>query len=139
MQISKSSNCVLSVRTVFFALVVCTVWSCHLISNAQAPAVQESPKPTALAAGRHALKGGESHSYSINLTQGQYLYALVEQQGIDVGITLFRPDGSQVAVTNSPNDRWGTEPILLVADVSGEHRVEVRASNAKANAAAYDI
>src|SRR5215213_58460 len=139
MQISKSSNCVLSVRTVFFALDVCTVWSCHLISNAQAPAVQESPKPTALAAGRHALKGGESHSYSINLTQGQYLYALVEQQGIDVGITLFRPDGSQVAVTNSPNDRWGTEPILLVAEVSGEHRVEVRASSAKANAAHYEI
>ena len=110
------------------------------VSNAHATSSQEPVRlPTALAAGRFELKGGETHSYSINLMKGQFLYALVEQQGIDVGITLFRPDGTQVAVSNSPNDRWGTEPILLVADVSGEHRVAVHASNAKANAASYQI
>ena len=110
------------------------------VSNAQGTASQEPVRPPpALANGRYELKGGETHSYSINLTKGQFLYALVEQQGIDVGITLFRPDGSQVAVSNSPNDRWGTEPILIVADVTGQHRVAVHASNAKANAATYQI
>ncbi|HJP95591.1 MAG TPA: CHAT domain-containing protein [Pyrinomonadaceae bacterium] len=92
-----------------------------------------------MADGAHALKGGESHSYAINLTTGQFLYALVEQKGIDVRVTLFRPDGSQIAVSNSPNGSWGTEPILLVANTSGEYRVEVSAPNVKANAAQYQI
>ena len=89
--------------------------------------------------GRHMLKGGQSHSYSINLAAGQFLYALVEQQGIDVSVALFKPDGSQIAISDSPNDRFGTEPVLLVADVAGEHRVEVRAPNARAAAANYEI
>ncbi|HKR14671.1 MAG TPA: CHAT domain-containing tetratricopeptide repeat protein [Pyrinomonadaceae bacterium] len=103
-------------------------------------AAQEAPKTLpVLADGRHAIKGGESHSYSIKLTAGQYLYALIEQQGIDLSVSLFKPDGSQISVSDSPNDRSGTEPALLVADVSGEHRVEVRAPNLRASAANYQI
>lgn len=99
-------------------------------------AAQQLP---AFAEGRHALKGGESHSYRVDLSAGQFLYALVEQQGIDISISSFKPDGSQIAVSDSPNDRWGTEPVLLVADVSGEHRIEVRAPNARAYPAHYQI
>lgn len=97
-----------------------------------------SQSPT-LTDGRHALKGGESHSYSVKLAPGQFLYALVEQQGIDVKVTVFKPDGAELAATNSPNDRWGTEPVLVVADVSGDYRVEIRAPNEKASAANYQI
>lgn len=111
---------------------------CHLLT--WQGAAQEAPKPLpVLADGRHALKGGESHSYSIKLATGQFLYALIEQQGIDISVSLFKPDGSQISVSDSPNDRAGTEPALLVADVSGEHRVEVRAPNARASAAHYEI
>jgi len=110
-----------------------------LNSKAQAPVQEPAKHSTVLAAGRHALKGGESHSYTIKLSAGQFLYALVEQEGIDVRVTLFRPDGAQLAVCNSPNGSWGSEPILLVADVSGEYRVEVSAPNAKANAAYYEV
>ena len=73
------------------------------------------------------LKEGETHSYRISLTSGQFFYALVEQKEIDLSIVLFGPDGKQIAETDSPNDRWGTEPILLIADKSGDYRVEVRA------------
>jgi CHAT domain-containing protein len=89
--------------------------------------------------GRHTLKGGQSHSYLINLSAGQFLYAVIEQQGIDVSVSLFKPDGSQIAVSDSPNDRFGTEPVLLVADVAGEHRVEVRSPSTRAVAANYEI
>jgi hypothetical protein len=37
----------------------------------------------------------------------------VEQKEIDVSVVLFGPDGQQIAETDSPNDRWGTEPVLL--------------------------
>jgi CHAT domain-containing protein/tetratricopeptide (TPR) repeat protein len=91
-----------------------------------------------LSDGQHSLKGGESHSYRINLTAGQFLNALVEQQGIDVEVALFNPDGSPIAVTDSPNGRFGSEPIVLIAAASGEHRVEIR-SPGPAEAASYQI
>jgi CHAT domain-containing protein len=92
-----------------------------------------------LADSRHALKGGESHSYRINLVAGQFFHALIEQQGIDVTVSLFKPDGSLISVSDSPNERFGPEPALLVAEVSGEYRIEVRAPNARASAANYQI
>jgi CHAT domain-containing protein len=101
---------------------------------------QEPPKQLpVLADGPHALKGGESHSYLINLAAGQFLHALIEQQGIDVTVSLFKPDGSLISVSDSPNERFGPEPALLVADVSGEYRIEVRAPNPRAGAANYLI
>jgi CHAT domain-containing protein/Tfp pilus assembly protein PilF len=85
------------------------------------------------------LKGGETQSYRVNLRTGQFLYALVEQQGIDVVVAVFDPDNKQLAETDSPNDRWGTEPILLVATVSGDYRVDIHSPNSKAPTGRYAI
>ncbi|HSE33811.1 MAG TPA: CHAT domain-containing protein [Pyrinomonadaceae bacterium] len=89
--------------------------------------------------GEHSLKGGESQSYRITLNANQFLYALIEQKGIDLAVALFKPDGSQIVVTDSPNDRWGSEPVLLVADSAGDYRLEIRCPNPKAEAASYKI
>src|SRR5687768_11768306 len=95
--------------------------------TAVATAEQDTaPQLRALADGQHSLKGGERHSYRITLTAGQFLYALVEQQGIDIEIALFNPDGSPVAVTDSPNGRFGSEPILLTATISEIGRASCR-------------
>ena len=85
------------------------------------------------------LKGGETHSFRISLTAGQYLYAVVEQQGIDVVTAVFGPDGKQLIESDSPNDRWGTEPVVLVAAMPGEYRVEVRSPNSRSPAGRYQI
>ena len=77
------------------------------------------------------LKGGETHSYRISLNAGQYLYAVVEQQGIDVETAVFGPDGKQLSQSDSPNDRYGTEPVVLLSTTSGEYRVEVRSPNSR--------
>jgi CHAT domain-containing protein/tetratricopeptide (TPR) repeat protein len=83
------------------------------------------------------LKGGEIHSFRISLTSGQFLYVLFEQKDIDVITASFGPDGKQLTESNSPNDRWGTEPVLLVASTPGEYRLDVRAANNKAPAGHY--
>ena len=85
------------------------------------------------------LKGGESHSYRITLTSGQFLHAIVEQKGIDVIAASFAPDGKQLTYCDSPNDRWGSESIVFVAEQAGEYRVEVRSPNTKAPAGRYVI
>jgi len=131
MRESTSSNLVFSWKKAFYAVLLFTVLS------AQAAAL--NPQVRLLAPGSYAINGGEAHSYSINLTGGQFFYALVDQQGIDLAVTLLKPDGSKIAVTDSPNASWGPEPILVVADQSGEYRVEIGASNPKAKAARYEV
>ena len=43
-------------------------------------AVAQTPKDLGtLSDGEHDLKGGETHSFRVSLTSGQFLYALVEQ------------------------------------------------------------
>src|SRR5258705_911999 len=147
----RSSHSVLTTTQLVCAVLFCNALSCYTVaaqeprlslpvSVAKVSTIQNLAKAwPVLSNGQYAIKGGESDSYLINLRVGQFLYALVEQQGIDVTIALYKPDGSQIAVCDSPNDRWGTEPVLLVADVSGEYRVEVRAPDVKADSAHYEI
>ena len=54
-------------------------------------------------------------------------------------VSLYGPDGTQVGETDSPNDRWDSESILLVADTSGDYRIDVRSTNSRASAGRYEI
>src|SRR6185503_5797723 len=92
-----------------------------------------------LAPVQRELKGGETHSYRIQLTAGQFLHAQAEQENIDLVTAIFGPDGKQLTESDSPNDRWGPEPILVVATLSGEYRVDVRSPNSSAPAGRYQI
>lgn len=89
--------------------------------------------------GQRELKGGETHSFRIVLTSGQFLDAVVQQQDVDVVVAVFGPDGKQLTESDSPNDRFGPEPVLIVAATSGEYRVDVRSPNSKAAAGHYQI
>lgn len=93
----------------------------------------------ALAAVTRDLRGGETHAYHINLTSGQFLHALVEQQDIDVVTSVFTPDGKQISECDSPNDRWGPEAITLVAPVAGDYRVEIKSPNEPVVSGRYEI
>lgn len=115
------------------------LWLAAVVALTGQTTARQATSLPVLKDGRYTLKAGHSHSYVINLVAGQFLYALIEQQGIDVSVSLFKPDGSQIATSDSPNDRFGTEPVLLVADVAGEHRVEIRAPNTRAISANYEI
>ncbi len=104
------------------------------------PANQDQTKPVpTLSPGEHELKGGETHSYRISLTARQFFYALVEQKGIDVAVTLYGPGGEKLALNDSPNDQWDTEPVLIVADKTGDYRVDVNSPNSNAASGRYEI
>jgi hypothetical protein len=93
----------------------------------------------ALTAVDREIKGGETHSYRVRLESGQFLYAIVVQEGIDLVTAIFAPDGKQITESDSPNDNWGSEPILLVAPVAGEYRVEIRAPGSKTRTGRYKV
>ena len=93
----------------------------------------------ALSAVDREIKGGETHSYRVRLEKGYFLHALVEQVGIDLVTAIFTSDGKQITESDSPNGAWGSEPVLLVAPIAGEYRVDVRAPGNSSRTGRYKI
>jgi hypothetical protein len=85
------------------------------------------------------LAGGRVHSYRITLTSGQYCRVVVDQRGIDVVVRLFGPDSKQIAEVDSPNGTQGPEPLSVVAEASGDYRLEVTALEKDAAVGRYEV
>jgi len=71
------------------------------------------------------LHAGEQHAYRIDLRAGDRIVVTAVQIGIDVGVTVYSPDGSLLADAQRTTD--GPETALVVADTSGTHVLLVRA------------
>jgi tetratricopeptide (TPR) repeat protein len=74
------------------------------------------------------LAAGETHVFQFTLDAGQLLEAAVQQQGVDVAVTVFAPDGTAALTVNSMNDPTRVERVLWVAYASGAHSVGLRAA-----------
>ena len=84
------------------------------------------------------LAGGESHSYSVTISAGQFLRAVIEQRGIDVAVTLFAPNGQKLLEVDSPIGDEGPEPVSWIAETPGNHRIEVRSGDKQARPGRYE-
>jgi CHAT domain-containing protein/tetratricopeptide (TPR) repeat protein len=85
------------------------------------------------------LKGGETQSFRVALTAGQFVHAVVEQKDADIVAEAFGPDGKLLSTCDSPNDRWGFESVLFVAPVAGDYRVDVRSGSPRAPVGRYRL
>lgn len=113
------------------------------------PSGAQSSQVNASQAAATALKQGESlkreitrgqmHAFSVTLEAGQYARAVVEQQGIDLVINTFNPDGSPQIEFDNPTGLRGSEIILIQAGATGEHRLEVRPAERWAPPGSYEI
>ncbi len=85
------------------------------------------------------LTGGGSHAYLLRLAAGQFCHVVVDQRGIDVVVVLFGSDGAKIVEVDSPNDVNGPEPVSLLAEASGNYRLEVRSPEKDAPTGRYEI
>lgn len=85
------------------------------------------------------MNGGEAQLFRITVNAGQFLRVVVEQQGIDVAVTLVGPSQKRLLEMDSPNGNYGPEPISAVAEESGEYEIEVRSPNKKAPAGMFEV
>ena len=97
-------------------------------------AVLEPGKPI-----ERELAGGESHSYHIMLAAGQFLRAVVDQRGVNLIVTLYGPDGRKIADIDSPNGAQGPEPVSVIAETTGDYRLELRPHQQKAPKGRYEV
>src|SRR5262245_14682689 len=102
--------------------------------GAQESVSLESGKPI-----ERELSGGQSHSYKITMTSGQYLHIVVEQRGIDVAVALFTPDGKKIAEVDGEQATVGSENISVIAEAAGECRIEARSAEKVAKTGRYEI
>ena len=81
----------------------------------------------------HVLAAGATDRYPVALRSGESAAIVVTQQGVDVFVETFAPDGARLATIDSPNGREGDEPAEIVATRAGAYHVVVRALEAKAS------
>jgi tetratricopeptide (TPR) repeat protein len=107
-----------------------------------APAQYSQKNLPRLAADRPAereLQGGETQAFLIALAPGEFLRVTAEQQGIDVVLRLFAPDGQKVIETDSLNETQGPEVVALIAGLPGNYRVEISSTSKAVPSGQYAI
>jgi CHAT domain-containing protein len=77
------------------------------------------------------IAAGETHSFTLTLTAGQYAHVVVDQRGVDVVVSVFAPNGTRLAQVDMPNGNTGPEPVSLVAETTGAYRVDVLSTSTK--------
>ncbi len=98
------------------------------------PSLMIASSPTiAQTATTQTIQNAESRSFPIALQSGQFVQILVQQQGIDLVLTLLSPDGKEIAISDSPNEDEGAEVISAIAQVSGEYKLVIKALNPKSS------
>ena len=75
------------------------------------------------------IKDGEVHSYQIHLSANQFVDALVDKKGVEVEVVTFSPDLKEITRTDSPNGTNGHQPVLLIANIAGEYRIEIHSKS----------
>lgn len=100
--------------------------------------------PALLAPGpatEHSILDGETHSYQLHLSAGDFLRVAVDQEAVDVELKLLAPDGRQVSMVDGPSPAcdFGTEDLAAVAETSGLYRIVVHATMKNAPLGRYRI
>src|SRR5437763_7552751 len=88
------------------------------------------------------IAGREIHTYSVTLASGQFFHAVVEERGIDVSLVLLGPDGRKVAEGSEqpdPAGLWGSKSICVIAEFSGDYRVQLQAAGNKFQTGHYEF
>lgn len=71
------------------------------------------------------IRQGETHVRSLELSRGDFLRVVVEQDGIDLQVRLVDSTGEEQARVDSPYGRSGPEELVAIAPESGFYCIEV--------------
>jgi hypothetical protein len=83
----------------------------------------------------------ESHTFTIDLDDEQYLQFVVNQKGVDLLVRVFSPSGKNLGDFDTPNGADGPENVAIVGLKSGSYRIVVAPLNQESvrEAGRYEI
>ncbi|HEY6401668.1 MAG TPA: hypothetical protein VI479_09690, partial [Blastocatellia bacterium] len=64
---------------------------------------------------------------------------MVEQQGVDVAVALFTPDGKKIGEVDGERATVSAETMSAIAEAAGAYRIEARSTEKKAQTGRYQI
>jgi CHAT domain-containing protein len=85
------------------------------------------------------INAGETHSYALTLTAGQYAKCIAKQQGIGIVLKLINANGEKTVEADSNGETQGDEHLAMIAELAATYRLDVRASNRTAPSGRYEI
>lgn len=71
------------------------------------------------------LGPNQTHEFTVTLEENAWIQFVVEQQGIDVVVKTFSPEGRALGEFDSPNGNDGPEHVSFVATTAGIYRITV--------------
>jgi len=71
------------------------------------------------------LGPGQTHDFTVTLEENAWIQFVVEQQGIDVIVKTFSPEGKALGEFDSPNGSDGPEEVSFVAAAAGMYHIMV--------------
>jgi hypothetical protein len=95
-------------------------------AQAQGPQGPQGPTPLQLSTPvEKTLAPNETHEFTVTLQENAWIQLVVEQQGIDVVVRPFSPDGRSLGEFDSPNGADGPEHVSFVSAAAGNYRIAV--------------
>src|SRR5215831_15625965 len=105
--------------------------------NQSPPQSEDVRMLTAEAPIERELSGGQTHSYQISLSAGDYLRIVITPRGINLKPELFAPDSPKaVGIYHSTT---GSRTVSLIADGAGNHRLNIRPDRNDAKTGRYEL
>lgn len=85
------------------------------------------------------IGGGETQSFSVSMAARQYAEFVIEQHGSVLLAIVFDPQGQEVIRMDFPGGGYGPINLSLIAELSGDYRLEVRSINKWAKVKDYSV
>jgi len=100
---------------------------------------QEMPKLVLNNEVEREIKGGETHSFTVQIGANQTARVEIEQKGIDVSLAAYKPSGEKFIETESPSGVQGSDLILVTAIESGEYKIEISPADPRSSVGKYVV
>lgn len=84
------------------------------------------------------LGGKQSHFYKITVSAKQFLRVIVDQQGIDLVVTICAPGRQPITVDRGSGSK-GPESISVISDQAGDYLLQVESLSKAAPVARYQV
>ena len=85
------------------------------------------------------LKGDGTAVFDVSLESGRFVKFRIEQRGIMLEATLLDPRNGQVIQLDSPAGAYGPISFSVITAISGNYRLELKATDAWALTYPYDV
>jgi CHAT domain-containing protein/Flp pilus assembly protein TadD len=120
-------------------LIATILWAAPLILF---PAIAQVTAGNRLGLGaplQRSLEGAAADSLVLPAVAGDFIKVVAIQNGTDVHVALLSPGGQIIIESDSPNEAFGPETIVVIAAETGDYTIETRLGDPKIGKGSYEI